>query len=145
MVGANRTTDIVKDEALAASIPCPDDESRVFDTEEYDPYVVHARLTLDGGKTVITDSAWPDPIKFLDMADRGVSFEVSDVDGQVAVSAQRPVKGFVFEEVEGLKLSENGFDLVPGEKQIVKVSGPLKPSELLWTHIEASGPSLKIV
>ncbi|KAJ3482249.1 hypothetical protein NLG97_g7621 [Lecanicillium saksenae] len=144
MVGANCTTDIFKDEALAASMQSPEDETRPFDTDEYDPYVVHARLTLDGGSTVVTDTAWPDPVKFLDMTGRGVSFEVSDADGQVTVSAQRPVKAFVFEEVEGLKLSDNGFDLLPGEKQLVKVSGPLKPSELRWTHIEASGPSLKI-
>ncbi|KAJ4144706.1 hypothetical protein LMH87_003579 [Akanthomyces muscarius] len=143
-VGANCTTDIVKDEALAASIPSSKDETRAFDTDEYDPYVVHAQLTLDGGSTVVTDTAWPDPVKFLDMAGRGVSFEVSDADGQVTVSAQRPVKAFVFEEVEGLKLSDNGFDVLPGENQVVKVAGPLKPSQLRWTHIEASGPSLKV-
>lgn len=143
-VGANCTTDIVKDEALAASIPSSENETRPFDTDEYDPYVVHARLTFDGSSTVVTDTAWPDPVKFLDMADRGVSFEVSDADGQVTVSAERPVKAFVFEEVEELKLSDNGFDLLPGESQVVKVAGPLKPSQLRWTHIEASGPLLRV-
>ncbi|TQV99937.1 hypothetical protein V2A60_005355 [Cordyceps javanica] len=143
-VGANCTTDIVNDGPLAASIQGSEDEARPFDVDEYDPYVVHVRLTLDGSNTTITDTAWPDPIKFLDMADRGVSFEVSDEDGQVTVSAQRPVKAFVFEEVEGLSLSDNGFDLLPGEKKVVKVAGSLKPSQLRWTHIEASGPSLQI-
>ncbi|OAA73921.1 glycoside hydrolase family 2 protein [Cordyceps fumosorosea ARSEF 2679] len=142
---ANGTTEIVVDEPLAASIPegSAEDEARPFDTEEYDPYVVHARLMLDDG-AVVTDTAWPDPVKFLDMADRGVSFEVADAEGRVTVAARRPVKGFVFEEVEGLKLSDNGFDLLPGEEQVVTVAGPLKPSELRWTHIEASGPSLPI-
>ncbi|KAM3433904.1 hypothetical protein NHJ13734_006244 [Beauveria thailandica] len=143
-VGANCTTDIIKEDPLAASIQSPEDESRPFDTDEYDPYVVHARLTFDGGSSAVTDTAWPDPVKFLDMADRGVSFDVSDVVGEVTVTAQRPVKAFVFEEVEGLALSDNGFDLLPGEKQVVKVAGPLKPSQLRWTHIEASGPSLRI-
>lgn len=142
-IGANCTTDIVKDEVLAASIQSPEDENRPFDTDEYDPYVVHARLTLDSGKTVVTDTAWPDPVKFLDMADRGVTFEVLG-DHQITISAARPVKAFVFEEVEGMKLSDNGFDLVPGEKQVVLVTGPLKASELRWTHVEASGASLKV-
>ncbi|KAM3515640.1 hypothetical protein MY11210_000818 [Beauveria gryllotalpidicola] len=136
-VGANCTTDIIKEDPLAASIQNPEDEVRPFDTDEYDPYVVHARLTFDGGSTAVTDTAWPDPVKFLDMADRGVSFDVSDVDGEVTVTAQRPVKAFVFEEVEGLKLSDNGFDLLPGEKQVVK---PAKDAPQLQTFADILQP-----
>ena len=89
---------------------------------QYDPYVIHAVLTVNGA-VVATDTAWPEPIKFLDLSDRGVRFEISEAKDQVVVAADKPVKGFVFEETEGMKLSDNGFDVVPGEKQRLKWKG----------------------
>ena len=78
------------------------------------------------------------------MPDRGVKFDISAAGDSITVSAKRPVKSFVFEEVEGMKLTDNGFDIVPGETHVVQVSGPLKASELRWTHIEAEGASLPV-
>jgi beta-mannosidase len=75
--------------------------------------VVHVSLWVNG-KQVGSDVSWPEPIKYLDFEDRGV--EVRDVgEGAVEVSADKPVKGFVFAERPGLKVSDNGFDLIPGE------------------------------
>jgi beta-mannosidase len=142
---ANSTTDILQGKALPPSIPNAQDPTKPFSVSEYDPYVVHATITdASTGALVATDTAWPEPIKFLDLSNRGIVFEVSPAKDEIVVSAEKPVKGFVFEEVEGLKLSDNGFDIVPGEKQTVKVEGALKADQLLWTCIGASGASLKI-
>lgn len=139
----NATTEVLTKKPLQPSIPNADDPTKAFDVSQYDPYVVHTVLSVNGC-VVATDTAWPDPVKFLDMADRGVGFAVSPAGDEVVVSAQRPVKAFVFEEVEGLKLSDNGFDIMPGEEQRVKVEGSLTADRLRWTHVDAPGASLEI-
>lgn len=138
---ANSTTELIQDEKLPAAIPHPEDLNRPFSVLEYDPCVVHAVITLPDG-TEVSDTAWPDPVKFLDLSERGVSFETTT--DQVTITAQKPVKAFVFEEVEGLHLSDNGFDIMPGEKHVVTVSGPLKPEDLKWTFIGAPQASMAI-
>ncbi|KAK0616813.1 glycoside hydrolase family 2 protein [Immersiella caudata] len=77
-------------------------------------YVVVVAVLWVGGEQVGFDVSWPEPIKYLEFEDRGV--RVVDVgDGVVEVSAEKPVKGFVFAERQGMKVSDNGFDLIPGE------------------------------
>lgn len=142
---ANSVTDILKDKPLPTSIPHAEDYSKPFSVSQYDPFVVHVSLTDPTTGTVIaSDTAWPDPIKFLDMPDRGISFKVSPSKDEVVISAERPVKAFVFEEVEGLHLSDNGFDIVPGETQTVKVGGSLTADKLKWTYIDAPQASLEM-
>ncbi|TFB06397.1 Beta-mannosidase B [Trichoderma ghanense] len=142
---ANSTTDILLCKPLPPSIPHPEDVTKPFPLADYDPYVVHATIADAATRTVLaTDTAWPEPIKYLDLSDRGIAFEVSSAGDKVVVSAEKPVKGFVFEEVEGLRLSDNGFDVVPGEKHVVTVGGALRAGELLWTFVGADGASLKI-
>jgi beta-mannosidase len=137
---ANASTTVFANKPLQPSIPHHDDYTVPFDFTQYDPYVVYTALSVDGS-VVATDAAWPEPIKFLDMADRGVSVTVTSKD-QVTVSSERPVKGFVFEEVEGMKLSDNGFDVMPGEKHVVTVQGPVPAAKLRWTYIGADNASL---
>ncbi|GJN77300.1 hypothetical protein PLIIFM63780_000790 [Purpureocillium lilacinum] len=139
----NATTDVHVAVPLPASAPGADDPNRRFDVDAYDPYVVHATLSVDG-RVVATDAAWPDPIKFLDMADRGVAFQVSSAGDEVVVTAERPVKSFVFEEAEGLRVSDNGFDIMPGEKQVIKVQGNVKADKLRWTYVDAPAASMEI-
>lgn len=80
------------------------------EVNECDPYVVLATLRVQGD-VLADDIAWPQPIKYLDLSDRRVS--VSFDGANAVVSAENPIKGFVFDEVEGMKLSDNGFDVVP--------------------------------
>lgn len=142
IAGANRTTEVIEKEALPASIPDADDYTVPFAVAKHDPYVVHATLTLPDG-TVVSDSAWPDPIKYLDFAARNVQFAASEDGEHVTISAEKPVKAFVFEETPGMKLSDNGFDIMPGEDVTVRVQGS-KVQDLLWTHIGAKQASMSI-
>lgn len=106
------------------------------EVDEPDPYVVLATLRVDG-EIVADDVAWPQPIKYLDLSDRRVS--VSFDGANAVVSAENPVKGFVFDEVEGMKLSDNGFDVVPGLDRIVSVKAPASVSHLGYRYIGGHG------
>jgi beta-mannosidase len=99
---------------------------------EPEHFVIHTALSV-GGVQVSSDTSWPDPVKYLDFPDRGVTVNYPR-QGLVEVSAEKPVKGFVFSEKQGVKLSDNGFDLVPGEgPRSVKVEGGSE--ELAWTFV----------
>ncbi|KAK3682092.1 glycoside hydrolase family 2 protein [Podospora appendiculata] len=82
-----------------------------------DPFVIHASLEAGDelSSIVVSDTSWPDPIKYLDFGDRGVRVQ-HITENLVEVSATKPVKGFVFAEKQGVRLSDNGFDVMPGEK-----------------------------
>ncbi|KAH6617681.1 glycoside hydrolase family 2 protein [Chaetomium sp. MPI-SDFR-AT-0129] len=100
---------------------------------EPEHFVIQAALWVDGVR-VSSDVSWPDPLKYLDFADRGVKVKHSEGQGTVEVSAMKPVKGFVFAEEEGVKLSDNGFDLIPGDGPVlVKLEGATH--ELSWTFV----------
>ena len=48
------------------------------------------------------------------------------------------MKGFVFSETQGLELSDNGFDIMPGEVQVVRIGGSsVAKADLGWTYIGA--------
>jgi len=52
----------------------------------------------------------------------------------VFVYTAKPVKGFVLEEDTERRLSDNGFDLVPGEMKEVHVEG--LATTLRWRYVE---------
>lgn len=140
---ANATTVVFSNRPLQPSIPHHDDYTVPFDFDQYDPYVVYTTLSVNGA-VIATDTAWPDPIKFLDMPNRGVSFTVDNSKSQVTVSSERPIKGLVFEEVQGMRLSDNGFDVMPGDKHVICVEGPVSADKLRWTYIGAENASLEV-
>jgi beta-mannosidase len=97
-------------------------------------FVIHTALYVDGTQ-VSSDTSWPDPIKYLDFSDdRGVEVKRGS-HGVFEISAQKPVKGFVFAEKQGIKLSDNGFDIVPGEPRSVLVEGHGVSEEFTWTFV----------
>ncbi|CRK17854.1 hypothetical protein BN1723_011421 [Verticillium longisporum] len=101
-----------------------------------DPFVIHASLTLNG-ELVATDTAWPEPFKYLDLNDRHVGLEIYQSRGKISISSRLPIKGFVLEETEGMKLSDNGFDLVPGEKREIQIEAAPTTDHLRWTYLGA--------
>lgn len=135
----NSTIDIIQQGDVDVSSEF--DNTKPFDHELYDPYVISGSISVDG-EVVSTGTAWPHPFKYLDFADRGVKVQVSQ--GKLTITAQKPVHGFVFEEKKDwLKFSDNGFDIIPGEGKVIDVTGTKwEDDELHWTYIGAESGSI---
>ncbi|KAI1108903.1 family 2 glycosyl hydrolase [Nemania sp. NC0429] len=132
-VHPNTTTEVLKNHDIIETT------KQSFDVAEFDPYVIYATVTIDN-KLVASDIYWPQPLKYLDFDGRDVA--IKDIGGgKIAVSAARPTKGFVFEETQGVHLSDNGFDIVPGQERVVEVTGASVQS-LRYTYIGASEGSI---
>jgi beta-mannosidase len=109
-----------------------------------EPHVLAARLWVDG-RLVARDVDWPQPFKYLDFSDRGIDVreieQSSSVDNgrgqrQVAISARKPVKCLVFEERDGVIVSDSAIDIVPGDDQIVEIDGLKAGDSLLrWKYL----------
>ncbi|KAJ4132320.1 hypothetical protein NW754_015135 [Fusarium falciforme] len=90
------------------------------DNGKEEPHVIAVRLLVDG-VCVSRSVDWPQPMKYLDLSERNVKVDVSD--GQYVITAQRPTKGVVLEEVDGVTLSDNCVDIVPGDEVRIAISG----------------------
>jgi beta-mannosidase len=112
VIEPNSTTEVIK--GCKIELPTSSDPDTPFKPSEVDPFVIYAVLTIND-QVVATDISWPDPIKYLHFPDRDIKLKYSKTKSSVTVAVGKPVKGFVFEEGEGVRLSDNGFDLVPGE------------------------------
>ncbi|CAN9089791.1 unnamed protein product [Alternaria alternata] len=131
-VAANGTTNVLVDHV--AQINHVQHSNEPFDSSKADPFVIHATLTING-EYAASDIAWPEPIKYLSFSDPGVQLRYSEDKKTISVSAAKPVKGFVFAENPRSHLSDNGFDLVPGETRDVQVEG-FPATALTWRYIE---------
>lgn len=112
VVNANGTTDIIMDGVI----------DHVLQPE---PHVLAARLWMDN-KVIARDVDWPQPFKYLDLSERVLDLRIyRQESGQalVLINARRPAKCFVFEEQDGVTFSDNAMDIVPGDEQVVIVSG----------------------
>jgi len=103
-----------------------------IDNEKEEPHVLSARIWVDG-QLLSRDTDWPQPLKYLDMAERGVKVRVEG--DKIVVKAEKPTKGLVFEEREGVSVDDSALDVVPGDEQIIRVHG-LQPSDepLGWRY-----------
>ena len=81
-----------------------------------------------------TETSWPDPIKYLTFPDRGLSVTYSAHKKEAIITAAKPVKGFVLSEKQGVSLTDNGFDIMPGDKKIVIVDGS-DAEALEWRYV----------
>ncbi|KAI8931483.1 hypothetical protein NX059_011149 [Plenodomus lindquistii] len=130
VVAANGTTEVLKDSIRTLDVK--DDSDGV---SRRDPFVISASLCLDGRRRIESDPAWPDPIKYLPLQKPIPSLQYSKDKSRVNIQVNRPVKGFTFAEKKGVKLSDNGFDLVPYMVKEVVVEG-CQADELEWRYIE---------
>ncbi|KAI5272131.1 putative beta-mannosidase [Aureobasidium subglaciale] len=112
--------------------------TNVFDgelnNEKEEPHVLAARIWIEGESDVISrDVDWPQPLKYLNMDERGV--KVTFDDGKITVTSAKPTKGLVFEEREGVLVNDSAVDIVPGDQQTITVKG-LKPGDapLKWRY-----------
>ncbi|EJT79730.1 hypothetical protein GGTG_04814 [Gaeumannomyces tritici R3-111a-1] len=134
----------------AATASADDEDSSPMDPTDADPFVMHAQLSTwpVGGESKtaaaaesVHDVSWPDPLKYIDFSNRGLKVTAGESGGSqgdkrawVEVKAERPVKCFVFQERPGVRLSDNGFDVIPGHPVRVGVDG-CHPRELKWMYL----------
>ncbi|EHY61208.1 hypothetical protein HRR83_000968 [Exophiala dermatitidis] len=119
-IKANGTTDIL--------------EGWVDNVNE-EAHVLAARMWMDG-ELVGRDTDWPQPLKYLPFGDRKVKVDV--IGDEMHVSAERPVKCLVFEERKGCHLSDSAIDVVPNDKQVIRVRGLESGAPpLRWTYLGA--------
>jgi beta-mannosidase len=131
----NATTEVLENQYAKLHIPQP--------VDIHDTFIIHAVIRAPDGQVVATDTAWPQPLKYLDFSNRNVKVQISPSWDRITVSSDLPVKGFVFEEREGLTFSDNGFDIVPGEEHVVTVTqGSIVDKDLIWTYIGANKSTL---
>jgi beta-mannosidase len=118
IVNSNGTTHIVDDE---------------IDNVNEEPHVVAARLLVDG-VCISRDVDWPQPFKYLSFQDRGV--EVRQSGDSYIVTASKPTKGVVFEERDGVQLSDNCLDIIPGDEQTIEAKGLSPNTEpFAWRYL----------
>jgi beta-mannosidase len=117
---ANGTTEVFND--FKVDVRGERDDKTSYDPSKADPFVIFATVEVNG-EQLSSHISWPDPIKYLNFRYRGVTVKHSEDGALLTISAEKPVKGFVIAEARGTKLSDNGFDLVPGQKVQVRVSG----------------------
>ena len=96
---------------------------------EPEPHVLAARLWVDH-KVVARDVDWPQPFKYLDLSDRGLEVKpetrvsaAGERQQILRIHAHKPVKCLVFEERDRVRVSDSAMDIVPGDEQVVLVTG----------------------
>lgn len=100
-----------------------------------EPHVLAARIWVNG-ELVSRDVDWPQPLKYLDFAERGV--EVTRSGEKIMIKASKPTKGLVFEERQGVLVNDSAIDVVPGDDQVVTVRGlEIHDEALKWTYLGA--------
>ncbi|KAH7310846.1 glycoside hydrolase superfamily [Stachybotrys elegans] len=107
--------------AVYKSVPIVNGTTAVMsgEVDEGEAHVIAVRLFM-GGEIIGRDVDWPQPLKYLSFHDRGVDVQVSSAG--YTITCHRPTKGLVFEETDGVTLSDNAIDVVPGDTQVIKVS-----------------------
>jgi beta-mannosidase len=101
--------------------------------EREEPHVLAARIVLDG-VCIARDTDWPQPLKYHSFEDRGLV--VTKSGRKLRVSVERPVKALVVEEIDGVKLSDNCLDVVPGDEQTIEIKeGDVDAGSLVWRHL----------
>ena len=76
-------------------------------------HVLEAELRVDGG-TRARASLWAEPLKYLTVADPGLTCESSG-EGKLRLTCRAPAKGVWVESEPTVTWSDNGFDLFPGQ------------------------------
>ena len=127
---------IVKKDITLVQNGTTDILSGTIDNRNEEPHVLAARIWVDG-EIVSRDVDWPQPLKYLDFEDRGL--EVIPQGSTILVKADKPTKGLVFEEREGILVDDSAIDVVPGDEQMITVRGlGLGERSLGWTYLGAS-------
>lgn len=127
------------------------DTSKPFDWSQYDPYVMHAVLSIPGkDQLLLHDTAWPEPFKYLDFSGPRLVIQLTPLKNtsnthitktykvlHVRIQATAPVKGLVIEERQNISLSSNNFDIIPGAPDTFVVIKGEDLTNLRYTYVGA--------
>jgi beta-mannosidase len=98
-----------------------------IDISKYDPsnLVGSVVFTVPSGEILRSSADWPQPLKYLNFDERGVTMST---DGErVTLRVKKPTKGVLLDvegdDDSGLEWSDNGFDIMPGETVNVIAKG----------------------
>ena len=131
--GKDVRTKIVRDDVRIAPNGTTSILKGTIDNTAEELLVLAARIFVNG-VVIARDTDWPQPLKWLSFKDRELKVNRSGV--EITVTAAKPTKGVVFEERDGIKLSDSAIDVVPGDEQTIKVQGlPLDAKPLSWTYL----------
>lgn len=131
--GAEIKAPIIKNDVKIVANGTTDVLSGTIDNVKEEPHVLAIRIWIDG-EIVSRDVDWPQPLKYLDFADRGV--EVHRKGDRISIKAKRPTKGLVFEERSGVLVNDSAIDVVPGDEQVITVKGLAPNDEMLkWRYL----------
>ncbi|KAF2461876.1 glycoside hydrolase superfamily [Lineolata rhizophorae] len=131
--GAEVAAAAVRDDVAVAPNATTEVLAGRVDNAALGPVVLAARVWV-AGRVVARDVDWPQPLKYLDFADRGVG--VAREGDEIVVRADRPTKGLVFEERAGVRLEDSALDVVPGDELRVGVRGLAPGDEMLgWRYL----------
>ncbi|KAH8695804.1 glycoside hydrolase superfamily [Phaeosphaeriaceae sp. PMI808] len=135
-IAPNATTEIWRDHVICRESLeklNPQFKLKHFKPNNVEPYAIQASLFV-GDQCVGSDTAWPEPFKYINFQNRGVSTRYLEGRSKIVVAAAKPVKGFVFGERQGVRLSDNGFDVMPGEmKEIDVMNCPV--DDITWKYV----------
>ncbi|KAF1954771.1 glycoside hydrolase [Byssothecium circinans] len=127
---------VVKDNVKIVANGTTDVLSGSIDNVNEEAHVLAARIWVNGN-IVSRDVDWPQPLKYLDFADRGV--EIVPKGNTIVVRAAKPTKGLVFEERAGILVDDSAVDVVPGDEQVIKVRGlTASDAPLKWRFLGQS-------
>ncbi|KAJ3580342.1 hypothetical protein NPX13_g220 [Xylaria arbuscula] len=141
-VNPNSITEILRNHDIMesrAEVKC---KLQSFSIAELDPYVIYATIEIDNS-VIASDTYWPQPLKYLEFDDRNITITAMG-NSKITITAGRPTKGFVIEETRGVTLSDNGFDIVPGQEKTINVMGTTVQS-LRYTYIGAPRGSMPVI
>ena len=88
---------------------------------QYEQHVISVRLLKDG-VTIARAALWPEPFKYLSLAEPEITMERLDAQ-TLRVQAKRPAKGVWLSAGESVQWSDNMLDLFPNDPQILKAQG----------------------
>ena len=101
-------------------------ELGIYKPQTTEPVVLAAKL-LEGSNVKARHALFPEPFKYFDWQHPEISLVQHGTN--LHVSSSKPVKG-VF--IHGVELSDNMFDLIPGDVQILDISSLPESLKVQW-------------
>jgi len=104
----------------------PPDEPNSTTTTTHSVVVAARLIDKETGEILARFADWPQPYRYLDFPDPGLTVSIEKETSKVNLSVDKPVKGLVLSVLgkgEEVKWSDNALDIMPGDPQVVVAFG----------------------